>query len=202
MRNQMKQGFKRIVNFILIAAAIGALIFEINLFVNAQSAPPATPLSGAVKAQDDTSKCSAGMQKLIAYKQREFATFMNDTFRQPRPTSELIGEAILRLRQYKNDLNAQIAKISPQDKKEFGASIEEFQKCQSLIDADFKNMTEFVRQHIVETAYAKKTTLLLEKYKEINERLSKLNFTIGQMYAYFGSFAQQIACFATKCTKG
>lgn len=200
MRNPNPSISKKVkaLNAVLILGTLIILIFEAQFLSRAQGVAP----SETAAEQQKPLQCSMRMLEFIKFKQQEFAEFMNTTFRQPLPTSELISSAIERLRQYRTELENEAKRFAPPASALPGQAIGELKNCASAINAEFKNMAQFVRSHVLETAYAKKTTLLLSKYKEMNEKLSKLNFTIGQMFGYFGSFAQQLTCFATQCTKG
>lgn len=219
MQNPMNSNFKnRLISFINIVvilatvALAGVELFEIRLLTLAQTNSPqdaeGTSDSGKVPeevqqfARDAASECVKQITPFLAQQQAEFGEFINSHFRSNKPTSVLVVTAIERFRQYRAEALARMEKFLPKDATVAAGASAERAACSEALDEDFKIMKELIRQHIVENAYAKKTTRLLDKYKEINEKLSKLNFTIGQMYGYFGTLSQKLPCYATKCVKG
>ncbi|MEK7524292.1 MAG: hypothetical protein AAB588_04665 [Patescibacteria group bacterium] len=199
---------KKLTNSFLIFATIGLLLFEVHLLTRAQegAAPEVAPIadSGTTPenfALDATSKCVLAMQNFMAKKQVEFGEFMNVHFRSSNPTSDLIPGAVERFRQYREEVRQQMEDYLPQMKADATAALLERPKCQEAVDQEFMLMKSLLRDHILANAYAKKSTRLLDKYKQINDKLGKLNFTIAQMYGYFAALSDKLPCYATKCNK-
>lgn len=189
MPNRMKHR----INIALLLSSLMLLIFGVQLLTQAQGAPAAlTP---------DDLKCINQMKDYMADKKDEFGAFINEHFRSEKPTSELIPAAVFRFRQYREEVRKRIAEFLPANRAEASAALSE-RACQTIVDQDFIAMKSLLRAHILSNAYAKKSTRLIDKYKEINGKLQKLNFTIAQMYGYFASFSQKLPCYATKCVKG
>jgi hypothetical protein len=46
--------------------------------------------------------------------------------------------------------------------------------------------------HIKTTSSEKKATIMVEKYKSINDQLRSLNFNMAQMYSYFATFKNKL----------
>ena len=58
---------------------------------------------------------------------------------------------------------------------------------------------EVLKQHVIQNAHAKKTTRLLDEYKDINTKLTDLNFQMAQMFGYFESFGAKLPCVTAQC---
>lgn len=187
-----------IINVSLLLASLAMLTFGVHMLTQAQAQP--VPGQTAAPSPDDV-KCIAEMQDFMRDKKIEFGTFINEHFRSEKPTSELIPVAVERFRQYREEVRERIAEFLPANRAEASAALAEG-ACQTIVDRDFLAVKSLLRQHILSNAYAKKSTRLIDKYKEINAKLQKLNFTIAQMYGYFASFSQKLPCYATKCVKG
>ena len=56
-------------------------------------------------------------------------------------------------------------------------------------------------EHIRNTSAQKKTTVMIEKYKAINNKLRDLNLAIAQMYGFFGTFKEKLPSFTQYCQK-
>lgn len=203
MRNRMKK-FIKIINCVLIAATMAVLIFEAHLLTKAQDAEPVADIgittAGDIRL-DEGSKCARRMKEVLFLKKEEFGKFMNEHFRSSKPTSELIPGAVELFRRYRKEMFEEMKKFLPLDKTEGTAALTERPSCEKAVEEDFVLMKQMITQHIIENAYAKKSTRLLDRYKEINSKLRKLNFTIAQMYGYFSAFSQKLPCYATKCVQ-
>lgn len=211
----MPQSFLRLINSLLILLILGAFALEATLLLRFSETKPAVaqgqsgtpepkvfPEEAQTFPADEYSKCVTRMKDFMHGKHTEFGEFMNNHFRSQKPTSELIFAAVERFRQYREEIRSEMRKFSATNKTELSAASSELPGCQKAIDEDFVLMKQLIRSHILENASAKKSTRLLDKYKEINEKLDALNFTIGQMAGFFGTFAQKLPCYATKCVKG
>ena len=210
-----------LLNTLLIAGTLGALGYEVKLLSGplpqaiAQEDPAADPAAAGDAAPADgqadaadapvnpaDQKCKDRLQEFMDSKKVEFGEFINEHFRSPQPTSILIPVAIERLRQYRVDVRKKNAEYFPAQGSSTSQAGGQSSSCEEAMNNDFTIMKELLRQHIVSNAYAKKATRLLDAYKALNSKLEKLNFTVAEMYGYFGAFSQKLPCFATKCVKG
>lgn len=194
----------KIINAFLVLLIIGTLLFEANLLTRAQNAavPPAEPTQEAESPERDKSdKCIEHMKTFMAAKKVDFAAFMNEHFRSGSPTSDLADAAIAKYRQYRTEVNAEMLTFSPEANKVIQVAINENPKCAAAVTEDFNLMRSAIRQHIVQNAYAKKSTRLVDKYKQINNELKNLNFTIAQTYGYFAALSQKLPCYTEECTQ-
>lgn len=215
MNLNFKHRIISVLNVLVILATIGLVgseLFEVRLLTKAQTeAPKEAPVVADSEkipeeaqkfSRDNTSECVTQLTPFLAQQQGEFGEFMNSHFRSNKPTSVLIVTAVERFRQYRIEALLRMEKFLPKETTVISGASAERTACSGALEEDFKVMKELIRQHIMENASAKKTTRLLDKYKEINEKLSKLNFTIGQMYGYFGTLSKKLPCYATNCIKG
>lgn len=184
----------KIVNSLLLLVIIGTLLFEAHLLTKAQDAAAEIPSS------DVGSICVTQLRDYLIPKEVEFGQEMNQHFRSPKPTSELIPFAIERFREFRADARAEMVKFLPHGQTITAAQAERSQ-CDKALREHFQIVKDLLRQHIVSNAHAKKSTRLLDKYKQINEKLERLNFTIAQTYGYFAALSQKLPCYASKCVK-
>ena len=188
------------------------IAYEVSLFiplqapVQAETAPASPPASDAsdggigdqaASASTGRSACENNVKQFLEDQRTDFAKFITTHFQSNKPASELIPVAMERFRQYRTAIRDRLNNFLPQ------GPLAESQRdgCTTAVTEDFTLMKELLRQHIISNAYAKKTTHLMDKYKEINDKLQKLNFTVAQTYGYFGGLAQKVPCYATKCNK-
>lgn len=202
----------KFINALLILSTITVLGFEAHLLTRAQEgdgAPDSTEAdeetgddAAAQPEQENAEikRCIKDMREFTSGRREEFGEFMNTHFRSAKPTSELIEAAMKHYELYRKDVRGHLSAFLPKEGTVHQGQI--VPECEKELQDDFFVMDEMIKGHIVANAYAKKSTRLLDKYKELNQKLERLNFTIGQMYGYFGSLSQKLPCFPTQCSKG
>ncbi|MBI2638249.1 hypothetical protein HYW83_01525 [Candidatus Peregrinibacteria bacterium] len=198
----------KIINVFLILAVLGVLTLETRLLLTqAQDAPAGDGAAADEEAdapptpeKDAGGECAAQIENYMIIRKIEFGQFMNEHFQSVKPTSELIPAAIEKYREYRADVLNKIENFVPKGGKLATSANAERAGCKKAVKEDFRFMSDLIRQHIIENAYAKKSTRLIDKYKVINGKLEKLNFTIAQTYGYFAALAQKLPCYAKQCT--
>ena len=200
------QVFLALLNWTFLLAAAAAIILEAYLLAFAQPdvAPadaPAVVDAAEEEAALEQSVCAKQLKGFLAEKRVEFGQFLNTHFRSSKPTSELTAPVIELFRQYRSEAQKKVDGFLPLKGATGAQAATETKACEQAMKDDFTVMKELIRNHILENAYAKKSTRMLDKYKEINSKLEKLNFTIAQMYGNFAALSQKLPCYATKCVK-
>lgn len=131
--------------------------------------------------------------------QQDFTEFMNTHFKSKKPTSELLPVAFQRMRLYQEDAYAHLREFGIEARRASLAVANEDGTCRQYVDSHLAMVKSLFYNHVLGNAYAKKSTRLLDKYKEINTQLERLNMDVAQMYANFSIFAQKLPCYATQC---
>lgn len=215
MQNQMKLHIK-FLNSILLIGILTLLLTEFRLITQAQDAAPGDGAAAAqtqgqdsgAEDEDESEANTIGLCRIrliesAKNEREEFAKFMNLHFQQAKPTSDLIPEAIEELRKTRGKLKKVIDDFGRVDTAlTVDILTKEREDCTEQLDEEMLLLKEVFRQHTIQNAYAKKTILLVDKFKQINGRLEELNFNVAEMYANFGSFAQKLPCYTEKCTGG
>lgn len=204
----MKIPNSKLINILLTVATVGLLFFEVHLLTQAVGpgdAAAETPADAsetpAAISSGKPDQCLARMDDFLKKRISEFGMFINSHFRSDKPTSVLIDIAIERYRQYRMEVAEELNSFTPEKGKAIGTPQAISDACKKLVADHTQIVENELRDHIVKNAYAKKSTRLLDRYKAINDQLSKLNFTIAQTYGYFGTLAQKLPCYATECVK-
>lgn len=206
IKNQGTGMVVKFISFCFLIIAVGLIFFEVHLLTHALGAEDdegaGAPASEAEEfKQDEGSKCEKALKGFLEDKRREFGEFINTHFNSALPTSELIPTAVELFRQYREQARKKADEFFPADKTLSETAFAEKPKCEQVLKEDFALMKSLLRQHILANAYAKKSTRLIDKYKQINSKLEKLNFTIAQTYGYFAALSQKLPCYATDCIK-
>lgn len=193
------------INHILIALVFITLFFGAKSLIDvAYGVSKPKPLPSEARpelAADIGTKCTAQMKDYVVIKQLEMADFINTHFQSPKPTGDLIAMAVDEYARIRDDIRKREKEFFPIGKTTSAAAISEKPACDKYVEENLTAMKEMLRQHIMNNAYAKKSTILVDKYKRINEKLGTLNFTIAQTYGYFSALSQKLPCYAKSCTK-
>ncbi|MFH1284825.1 MAG: hypothetical protein ABIH78_04560 [Candidatus Peregrinibacteria bacterium] len=133
-----------------------------------------------------------------------FLKFLEENFQNSSSTSSLANIAIVRYREYKKSLQATFAQLAPQaetsdDLKKFEVAYDNYSKCAEITDTYISLAKERMIEHIKNNASQKKTTMLLEKYHAINDRLRELNMAVAEMYSFFATFKNKLPGFLREC---
>ncbi|PIQ77580.1 hypothetical protein COV82_03700 [Candidatus Peregrinibacteria bacterium CG11_big_fil_rev_8_21_14_0_20_46_8] len=200
----------RAVNAAILTTIIALLLVQFHFVTNAQPAAPAPqpaaqPATSASSEADESELdkvniCRERIKNFAEGQRNDFGEFMNQHFAQSRPTSDLIGEAMERYRAYRKALQEEVARYGREGGAAFGSTSADISGCPQVLEEEFQLLESIIRQHILQSAYAKKSTLLLKKYQRINEQLETLNFSVAELLGNFGSFAQKVPCYTEKCT--
>jgi len=195
----------KITNSIFVSLMFVTLFFGAKSLINvAYGVSRPKPLPAEAQAQlpaDIGTKCTAQMKDYVVIKQLEMADFINTHFQSPKPTGDLIAAAVDEYARIRDDIRRRKNEFFPIGKTTSAAAISEKPACDKYVEENLTAMKEMLRQHIMNNAYAKKSTILVDKYKRINEKLGTLNFTIAQTYGYFSALSQKLPCYAKSCTK-
>lgn len=216
--NIKKDHLKGIINSLLLVMTVVLLVIESQLlssssieeiFAQAPENQPAANqqapnqlkpslLDEEVRREEEL-QCVSVMRPFMEQKREQFSIFINQHFRSKQPTSVLIPVAIERLRQYRDEVTIKMESFGPISGKAATVVTREDSACRAVVEEDFGHVKELLQNHILENAYAKKTTRLLDTYKQINEQLGALNFNVAELYANLSTFAQKLPCYAKQC---
>lgn len=149
----------------------------------------------------DTRTGNKEIKEAIKEETLGFGGFMTTHFQNEADTSLLLPQAIQRYKIYALTLLNFIDQIdaAKAPEKEQGNREAIRNACKKFINDVLFAQKEVFKMHVLTNAQGKKATKLVDKYKEINDKLEKLNFQVAQMYGYFLSFSNKLPCYATKC---
>lgn len=190
----MKNNIEKIQNLAFIGMIFIMLFFGMQFLTQAQD---------AATSGEPENECNKYMTDVVTERSQEFGDFINTHFRSEKPTSELIPVAIERYRQFRDEIRAELGRFStpvktPGKEKEAMAVTGIQPACEAMVLEKVKAAKEILKTHIITNARAKKSTRLIDKYKQINDRLNRLNFTVAQMYGYFATLSQKLPCYPAK----
>ncbi len=133
-----------------------------------------------------------------------FFTFLETNFQNKSSDSSLINIAIARYSEYKEYLNSVYNNLTPkyassQTAEEYEVQFDSYELCYDITLSYIDLAKQQMIMHIKNNVAQKKTTILLEKYKAIGEKLRDLNTSIAEMYSLFVTFRKKLPFFIEDC---
>lgn len=185
---------------IIIGIICGILSQSVLVFAGEEDAKIKAEL---VKQLDEApiSQCKEKLIPIFDLELKDFFKFLDESFQNKSSNSSLTNIAIVRYQDFKNSLNDYFARlnINNASNEEYVRANNAYVLCAELLDQYFAVAKSQMIDHIKKTSAVKTASVLLEKYKAINNRLRDLNTAISQMYGYFASFKALLPGFVKNC---
>jgi hypothetical protein len=147
--------------------------------------------------------CQSTLVNLADLELYHFLMFLDQHFQNKSDNSSLTNIAIARYANYKLALEDNMAKLTPGGKdstsSNFASEISAYADCKEINDSYIEVGKDKLLERIKNTSAQKKTTIMVEKYKAINDQLRELNLSISKMYGYFKAFSDKLPGFLREC---
>ncbi|MBD3360203.1 hypothetical protein GF366_00205 [Candidatus Peregrinibacteria bacterium] len=145
-------------------------------------------------------------QKIVEiydYETLSFLKFLEQHFQNKSSTSSLANIAIAKYSQYKNAINSIFAELAPEASSEeldrYETAYSNYSKCIKITNTYIDLTKDILMMHIKNNTTQKKTTILLEKYHALNNRLRDLNMAVAEMYSFFATLNNKLPGFLKEC---
>lgn len=193
---------KKIVISLVLVLALGFQAFAANLLPEELQ-----KLKEDLKQNISTSGfqgCQETLIPLYDLEILEFLKFLEVNFLNKSANSTLVNIAIARYSEFKNDLEESFLKLQPQaedytETQEYDAAYNGYNKCGQITKAYITLAKEMMVKYVKTNTTQKRTTMLLEKYQAISNRLRDMNNGLAQMYGFFLNFKNKLPGFLQKC---
>ncbi len=154
--------------------------------------------------EDSLLLCKEGLVKVYDVEILIFMKWIEGHFNSKNSTSSLVNTAITKYAEFKQKLKTTFASVSPiysadQGIQTYDEQYSSYQLCSSITDSYLELAKEHLKKHINGNVAKKKTTMLLEKYEKINEKLRDLNIKIAELYSLFVTFTNKLPFFTKNC---
>ncbi len=150
------------------------------------------------------SECKNTLVPIFDIETLEFFNFLDKHFKNKSSTSSLANTAIARYSDYKKKIDGHMDQVALQFSASYDVSLYEAEseallQCEEIKDSYLRLVKDQMIRHIRSNSVAKKTTMLLEKFEEINEQLRELNMAIARMYSFYMTFKNKLPGFLKEC---
>lgn len=142
--------------------------------------------------------CVSGMSSIIDSRQKTFLQYLEDHFKSNKQDSQLVDDAVNAYRDYKEELWAQLGQFK-KGRAPNKEQLETLDACIRLVEGSVLKAKDMLKLRAGSSMRFKSTSILLEKYKVINNKLSGLNFMLAQIVAAFKTFNNKMPCFVKNC---
>jgi len=181
---------------ILIGATIGVLTVFTPMLLSAESTD--TSSSSSPKSSSD---CRIALKPFIAKEEKSFREFISQTLKNKSDTSNLIEILTERYRVYRMKLLKKLDGLTTSPKEDLSISLRQALECKGMTDNSLAITEALLRKTVIDNAQAKKTTKLVKKLKDLNDKLGKLQREIGTLKGYNDAFRDKLPCFTSKCVR-
>lgn len=146
--------------------------------------------------------CQSKLVPLYDLEMLTFFKYLEETFENKSSNSTMVNLAIVRFTRFKGALNDEFFDLKPivsSEVKNYAEIFAGYKLCGQIKDTYIALGKEKLIEHIKKNNAQKKTTMLLEKYKSINQRLRDYNQTIAEVYSGYVALNNKLPGFLRKC---
>lgn len=181
---------------------IAIILTSILIFIQLGSPIFATQHEVPPPPQVPEPECSAEVKNEVREETRQLTEYMTAHFQNNASTSRLLPDAIKRFKLYNTALLNILARLDTIVTGDQATQIGAIRtSCRKFVHDHLFATKEIFKMHVLANAQGKRATRLVDTYKEINDKLEKLNLQIAQMYGYFLTFSKKLPCYASECVK-
>lgn len=145
------------------------------------------------------SDCQGKLVPAYDEETKKFLTFLETNFQNKSSTTSLSNLAIAAYTEYKKTLRSFFYSLAPKSSETQTDVFTSYKKCSEVTETYLKLAKERMLMHIRNNSAQKKTTVLLEKFQAIGERLRTLNYAVAEFYSLFLTFKNKLPGFLKEC---
>lgn len=143
--------------------------------------------------------CVEELPITLEWRSLEFSAFLEVHFQSKANNSDLIPTAINTYREYKNEILNELSKYKT-GLFDTATQLEKLDACIRIADLYVERGKTMLKQHVSATAKVKQSTILLEKYKAINEKLGEMNSLIAKILGAFETLKNKFPGYLRDCS--
>ena len=151
---------------------------------------------------DKNNSCDVYMADFSNKLMGDYKKFIDTNFQNKSSTASLLQGGIDKYRELRTSLFTAYDQYYPNVGSYQAIAGVQPGACRAIIEKTLVDAKNILKQHAVATSGVKKSTALLEKYRQINAELSNLYQQFVYMRSYLDSFASKLTCYPkTGCIK-
>ena len=144
--------------------------------------------------------CFEIMDPFVEWRTLEFLAYLDIHFQSKDSNSSLIPQAVQGYQNYKKVVRDELYKfkVGPLPLEKESAA---YTSCVNAIQLKIDSVRDALRDHIMTVNTIKQQTILQEKYKAINMKLSEMNLLVAKIVAAYRTFENKLPGFLKSCVK-
>ncbi len=168
-----------------------------------QPGTPTEPAQADLTEEQVNVRCEAEMTTFTNEKMAEYRQWMEQHFQNKSSTTSLLTDGMARYKQLRTTLYNELYFYAPQQNALLLTEGVEGTACRKIVEKALAEAKRAIDSRARSTSAVKKSTVLLTKYQELNDKMAKLTRDYLQMKAYLDTFAAKLPCYINRsCNKG
>ncbi len=168
-----------------------------------QPGTPTEPAETDLTEEQVNVRCEAEMTTFTNERMAEYREWMEQQFQNKGSTTSLLTDGMARYKQLKTTLYNELYFYAPQQNALLLTEGVEGTACRKIVKKALAEAKRELDSRARSTSAVKKSTVLLTKYQELNDKMAKLTRDYLQMKAYLDTFAAKLPCYINRsCNKG
>lgn len=201
MKNRDKQNLKTF--SWMISFAIIFFLGNSTAYLQDSTATGSNPTSNQVASDDMETYCNREYKEFVDNAMDDFRGWIERHFQNKSSSSSLLSDAISRYKELRKTLSKESYKYIPKNMGVIWLEGFEQSSCKKILNDALDDAKKLLESKSRSTSAVKKSTVLLDKYKSINDQLSTLSLNFVYMKSYLDTFATKLPCYISKyCNKG
>jgi hypothetical protein len=201
-----KQKHKKMFRPATIMLVLAAMLFFGNsagFLIAAEELTPPSYYSGPESKDGENVSCQAQMKIFTEFHMEQYEPWMEAHFENKSSTTSLLDDAFSRFKQLRKTLYEEYYKYTPHQGAYYYSEGLEYSDCRQIVEKALTKARNILEQKARGTSTVKKTTILIYKYQEINDKLAQLTRSFLKMKAHLNTFSDKLPCYIKKqCNKG
>lgn len=201
-KNKKKFFHPSIITFVLVIVMI---LGNSSDFLYAQQPETVTePAETELTEEEQVNvRCEVEMTTFTNERMAEFRDWMEKHFQNKSSTTSLLTDGMGRYKQLRTTLYNELYFYAPQQNALLLTEGVEGTACRKIVEKALAEAKREIDSRARSTSAVKKSTVLLTKYQEMNDKMAKLTRDFLQMKAYLDTFAAKLPCYINRsCNKG
>lgn len=202
LKSTISSGFVAMAILVFFVVSIGSIIVaKAEIEVDTASSGGSGSLDSG-KVITTNNKCESEIKDVSVKQLKGFLDFLETNFQNKSSTSSLLNLAFAKYRVMRRELFNTYKKYYPRQGASQIITGTEPAACLKIINDTLEDARILLRKHAVKTSGVKKSTVLIEKYKSINDLLGALHQQFVLLKGYLDTFASKLPCYVKKeCIK-
>jgi hypothetical protein len=191
-----KQNEKLDLGTMAMTIALALILFTGNALQISRAADP--PANTANQQSTDSPQeviCQYELRLYLDTELKSFRAFMDQHFENKSSTASLLDIAFAKYDEFKTKVYAKYNTYQPQAGTDMMTEGIKGAACLAQVNEALDTAQQMILRKAATTSAVKQTTALIDKYKQINDKLAVMNKTFLNFKSYMDTFSLKVPCY-------